>query len=175
MIRSISTSLVLPAAGGLSVILGLNLDYSESVCYHLDHFCCITINFLMFMHIYRCCLLDYKSASTIQKFCVIYLCIVYFPYAVSEWTKIFKCYLVISFVCWSCICVCFYFSNFYNSLQTYIHMAVVTKIWLQHCSFDLIWITVLYFSRALSFNSILYFVLNLDSWVAVLQRKFMIF
>ena len=45
---AISRSFILPVARDLLVVLSLNLNDSESLCYHLDHLCDTAIILLMF-------------------------------------------------------------------------------------------------------------------------------
>ena len=60
-------------------------------------------------------------------FCVIYLCIIYFVYAVSKWCTTFKYYSFISFMCF------YYFhyfhswtSNCYFSFSKYLRITIIT-------------------------------------------------
>ena len=61
--------------------------------------CCnIAINFQIFLNNYRYILLNYILALQ-QIFRIIYLCAIYFSYAVNNWCLIFKYCLFISSIC----------------------------------------------------------------------------
>ena len=79
--------------------------------------------------------------------CIIYLDVIHFAYAVSEWYTIFKYYFFISFVCLSCCCTSSFSCNCYCPFHKYIcciYFAVLNFIWL----------LVLYIPRESSFTSI---------------------
>ena len=105
-------------------------------CYHLDQFCGTAIKFLMFSHNYCYILLDYTSASQYPVPCIMYLCVSYFADAVSKWCTIFKCYLLISFVCIPFRCFCSCSSDCYGSLHKYVCITVFASSRLYHCGFE---------------------------------------
>ena len=66
---TISTSLVLPAAGSHPAILALNLNDLEAAILKVFYFwdlCGTAINVLFFLHNYHCIFLDYTVASQNQ-------------------------------------------------------------------------------------------------------------
>ena len=136
------------------------------LCYYLHHLCDTAINFLIFC--ITIATLDWITHwyHYINIFFIIYLYIVYFTYADSEWCKIFKCYLFISFACLYCRWICFCFSNFYNPLHNYERITAVTEIDLTICILSSVCIII---------NIDLFFVLNLDGLLVVLPRRFNIF
>ena len=84
-LTAISTFFVLPEVGILPVILTLNLNESEYLlCYNLEYLSFTSLDFLMFLHNYRCALKDYISAVQDQHFSIIYLGIIYFAEAIKE-------------------------------------------------------------------------------------------
>ena len=75
--------------------------------YYLAHVCSISISFQMFLNNYHLFYQIMHWHYNIKIFCIIYLCIVYFAYAVSKWCTVLKYYSFISFICFYCYCISF--------------------------------------------------------------------
>ena len=110
----ISTSFSLPIAGLFSVIFILDLKDSESAKLSFG------------LSLYYCHKLPDVSDYYINILSIIYLCIIYFTYAVSEWSTIFKCCTLISFICFSGCCIISRSSNCYFSSNKNICITKIT-------------------------------------------------
>ena len=108
-------------------------------------------------------------------FCIAYLNIIHFAYAVSEWCTIFKCYSFISFICLSFCCIISCSINCYLSFNKYIYITIITDLNFSIKVLQLIRKFLLYVPRESSFSSTQFFVLDLDGWFDALSNKFIIF
>ena len=113
--------------------------------------------------------------NNIQIFCVVYLRVIYFSYAVGKRCTTFKYCLFVISICGYC---CKYIAPAPKTV-----IVPLTSIYpspkLQKHSFsievlNLIVLFLLYVPRASSFISTQLFILNLDGWFGVLSRTFII-
>ena len=127
----------------ISVILSKNFRY----------FWIIITKFYQIIHQYH----------NIKISCIIYLDVLHFAYAVSEWYTIFKYYLFISFVCLSCCCTSSFSCNFSLSFSQ-VYMLYIRCSLKFHLAIGVIHSTrvIIYFNPV--------FVLFLDTWFGVLSK-----
>ena len=132
------------------------------------------MNCPMCLNNYCYIILNYMSALQHQDLWH-YLLVCYFTYVVGKRGPFFNYYLFIVSICCYYCCICFFFKNCYSFLNKYVCITVITKTRLQHCSLKSIWLLVINVPFASSVISTQLFVLNLESWVASLLNKFVIF
>ena len=118
-VTTIST-LLLPAYLVLSLNCDWNLNDSESVILSFGS------SLQMFLNSYEYIPVIIHWYHYIIIFCITYLCLIYLTYAISKLFNIFKCYLFVCSIHWSCCSICSCSSNCYSSFNKYVCITFTT-------------------------------------------------